>query len=67
MLFDTFDGKRMLVLHRPFKNACGKLYEVRDAGGRLELLNERVDLDGDHLGERAPPPAPAISCPAGAQ
>jgi beta-xylosidase len=67
MLFDTFDGKRMLVLHRPFKNARGKLYEVRDAGGRLEVLNERVDLDGDHLSERTPAPAPAISCQAGAQ
>jgi hypothetical protein len=31
------------------------------------VLNERVDLDGDHLSERAPPPAPATSCPAGAQ
>lgn len=63
MLFDTFDGKRMLVVHRPFKNARGKLYEVRDAGGRIEILNQRVDLDGDHLmgvAERAP----QMACPA---
>ena len=57
MLFDTFDGKRMLVLHRPFNNARGKLYEVRDAGGKLEVLDERVDLDGDHV--MGPSPAPA--------
>jgi hypothetical protein len=56
MLFDTFDGKRMLVVHRPFKNARGKLYEVRDAGGRIEILNQRVDLDGDHLMAASPPP-----------
>lgn len=63
MLFDSFDGKRMLVLHRPFKNARGKLYEVRDAGGRIEVLNERVDLDGDHL--MGPPgPEPRMACPA---
>lgn len=49
MLFDTFDGKRMLVVHRPFNNARGKLYEVRDAGGKIDVLNQRVDLDGDHL------------------
>jgi beta-xylosidase len=57
MLFDTFDGKRMLVVHRPFKNARGKLYEVRDAGGRIEILNQRVDLDGDHLMAPSPPHA----------
>ncbi|MGV7208754.1 glycoside hydrolase family 43 protein [Oxalobacteraceae bacterium A2-2] len=56
MLFDTFDGKRMLVVHRPFKNARGKLYEVRDAGGKLEVLNQRVDLDGDHLMGPSPQP-----------
>ncbi|WP_338760144.1 glycoside hydrolase family 43 protein [Massilia sp. METH4] len=56
MLFDTFDGKRMLVVHRPFKNARGKLYEVRDAGGRIEILNQRVDLDGDHVMAASAPP-----------
>lgn len=63
MLFDTFDGKRMLVVHRPFKNARGKLYEIRDAGGRLEIVNQRVDLDGDHLMGRAEP-APKLACEA---
>ena len=37
----------MMVLHRPFKRARGKLYEMRDAGDRLEVVKERVDLDGD--------------------
>ena len=45
MLFLTFDGKLMLVLHRPFRNARGKLYEMKDAGDHLEVLRERVDLD----------------------
>lgn len=56
MLFRRFDGQLMLVLHRPFKNARGKLYEVRDAGDHLELVDERTDLDG---GDR--PSAPAGS------
>ena len=47
MLFRTFDGKLMMVLHRPFKRARGKLYEMRDAGDRVEVVRERVDLDGD--------------------
>ena len=47
MLFRTFDGQLMMVLHRPFKRARGKLYEMRDAGDRLEVMKERVDLDGD--------------------
>jgi beta-xylosidase len=47
MLFHTFDGQLMMVVHRPFKNARGKLYEVKDAGDHLELTRERTDLDGD--------------------
>ncbi len=47
MLFRTFDGQLMMVLHRPFKRARGKLYEMRDAGDHLEVVRERVDLDGD--------------------
>jgi beta-xylosidase len=47
MVFKTFDGKLMLVLHRPFKNARGKLYEVKDAGDHIEIVKERTDLDGD--------------------
>jgi beta-xylosidase len=45
MLFHTFDGTLMLVLHRPFKNARGKLYELKDAGDHLDVVRERKDLD----------------------
>ena len=51
MLFRTFDGALLMVLHRPFRNARGKLYEMRDAGDRFEIVRQRTDLDGD-------PPAP---------
>jgi beta-xylosidase len=47
MLFKRFDGQLMMIVHRPFKNARGKLYEMRDAGDRLEIIRERIDLDGD--------------------
>ena len=47
MLFRTFDGTLMMVLHRPFRNARGKLYEMRDAGDRFEIVRQRTDLDGD--------------------
>ncbi|MBI1686111.1 glycoside hydrolase family 43 protein [Caulobacter hibisci] len=47
MLFRRFDGQLMMIVHRPFKNARGKLYEMRDAGDRLEIVRQRIDLDGD--------------------
>lgn len=47
MLFHSFDGALMLVLHHPFDNARGRLFEVRDAGDRLEIVRERTDLDHD--------------------
>lgn len=47
MLFNRFDGQLMMVVHRPFKNARGKLYEMHDAGDRLEIVRQRMDLDGD--------------------
>lgn len=47
MLFHAFDGQLMLVLHRPFKNARGKIYEMKDAGDHIEIARERTDLDGD--------------------
>ena len=52
MLFRTFDGQLMMVLHRPFNNARAKLYEMKDEGDHLVVGRERTDLDGD-------PPAPA--------
>jgi beta-xylosidase len=47
MLFRTLDGAWMLVVHRPFKNARGKLYDVRAHAHGFELLRQRVDLDLD--------------------
>ena len=47
MLFKRFDGQLMMVLHRPFRNARGKLYEMKDCGDHLEVVCERIDLDGD--------------------
>ncbi|MFJ3669974.1 glycoside hydrolase family 43 protein [Streptomyces sp. NPDC090106] len=46
MLFHTFDGTLMLVLHRPFENARGKLYEMGLDGDELRILRRRDDLDG---------------------
>ncbi len=57
MLFRTFDGKLMLVLHRPFKRALAKFYEMRDAGDRLEVVREAVELDGEAY--------PTHGCPMG--
>lgn len=45
MLFHSFDGSLMLVLHRPFHNARAKLYDMKDAGDHLEVVRERTDLD----------------------
>jgi beta-xylosidase len=46
MLFGTFDGRLMMILHRPFENARGKLYEMELDGGELRVLRQRTDLDG---------------------
>ncbi|ESQ79714.1 glycoside hydrolase family 43 protein [Asticcacaulis sp. YBE204] len=47
MVFKTFEGQLMLVVHRPFKNARGYLYEVHDTGTSIELTRQRTDLDLD--------------------
>lgn len=47
MLFTSFDGQLMMVLHRPFNNARGKLYEMKDCGDHLEVVCECIDLDGE--------------------
>jgi hypothetical protein len=47
MLFRTFEGELMMVLHRPFNNARGKIYEMSDEGDRLRVVRERVELDGE--------------------
>lgn len=50
MLFHTFEGQLMLVLHHPFHRARGKLYEIADRGDHLEILRERTDLDHPETG-----------------
>lgn len=47
MLFRSFEGKLMLIVHRPFRNARGKIYEMEDEGDHLRIVRERVDLDGE--------------------
>ncbi|MEG3163354.1 glycoside hydrolase family 43 protein [Sphingomonas sp. PB2P19] len=47
MLFHTFDGKLMMIVHRPFNFALGKLYEMRDDGDRLSVVREATELDGE--------------------
>lgn len=47
MIFNAFDGRLMMVLHRPFTYALGKLYEMRDLGDRLEIVREATELDGE--------------------
>jgi beta-xylosidase len=47
MLFRTFEGQLMMVLHRPFgARARGKLYEMDDSGDALRIVRERSDLYG---------------------
>jgi hypothetical protein len=45
MLFHAFDGSLLLILHRPFHNARGKIYAMKDDGDHLEVVQERTDLD----------------------
>jgi beta-xylosidase len=49
MLFRSLEGKLMLVLHQPFQNARGKIYEMEDAGDRLRVVKYREDLSGPPL------------------
>ena len=46
MLFKTFAGQLMMVLHQPFRNARGKLFDMEDTGNNLKILRSRHDLDG---------------------
>ncbi|RHW17463.1 glycoside hydrolase [Sphingomonas gilva] len=45
MLFRRFDGQLMMVLHRPFTYALGKLYEMRDDGDKVTVVREATELD----------------------
>jgi len=49
MLFRTFEGQLMLVVHQPFRNARGKIYEMEDLGNDLSVVSYREDLSGPPL------------------
>ena len=42
MLFNSFDGTLMLVLHQPFRQARGKLFEMEDTGDTLRIKQQIV-------------------------
>lgn len=47
-LTETFflnSGSLALSFCRPFHNARGKIYAVKDDGDRLEVVREQTDLD----------------------
>ncbi len=46
MLFHSFDGQLLLVLHRTNTDPYAKIYEIEDDGDHLSVLRERIDLDG---------------------
>jgi hypothetical protein len=42
MIFKAFDGRLMLVLHQPFRQARGKLFELEDTGDGLRIKRQIV-------------------------
>ena len=46
MLCRTVYGRLMMIPHRPFDAARGKLYEMQLAGHELRVTRQRTDLDG---------------------
>jgi hypothetical protein len=46
MLFKTFEGQLMMVLHQPFRRAHGKMFDMEDTGDNLKVVRPRPDLDG---------------------
>jgi glycosyl hydrolase family 43 len=51
MLFRTFEGQLMMVLHQPFRRARTKLFDMEDTGDNLKVLRAREDLHGRPAGE----------------
>lgn len=47
MLFRDLGGRLLMVLHRPFTNARGKLYLMRDTGDTIAVARELTELDGE--------------------
>jgi beta-xylosidase len=50
MLFRTFAGQLMLIVHQPFLGAHAKIYEMEDLGDNLRVVKYRDDLTGPPLG-----------------
>jgi len=48
MLFKTFEGQLMLVLHQPFRPPLSraKIYEMEDVGDTFRVVRARNDLHG---------------------
>ena len=44
MLFRTFEGQLMMVLHQPFRRAHARLFDMEDTGDNLKVLRVRSDL-----------------------
>ena len=42
MLFHSFDGRLMLILHQPFRRAKGKLFEMEDTGDTVRIKRQLV-------------------------
>ena len=42
MLFQSFEGQLMLVLHQPFRQAHGKLFEMEDTGDTVRVKRQLV-------------------------
>lgn len=42
MLFEPFDGTLMMVLHQPFRQARGKLFEMEDTGDTVRIVRQIV-------------------------
>lgn len=42
MLFHAFDGRLMMVLHQPFRQARGKLFEMEDTGTTVRVKRQIV-------------------------
>jgi GH43 family beta-xylosidase len=42
MIFESFDGRLMLILHQPFRQARGKLFEIEDIGDTVRIKRQLV-------------------------
>ena len=52
MLFETFEGQLMMVLHRPFEmpRSRAMLFDMEDTGNNLRVVRARPDLHGPNAG-----------------